>query len=375
MSGLRVNSRSRVQARGCSGAGLASEPRLATMQPAALRPAQHDRYSRQIRFEPFGPEGQERLLAATAVVVGCGALGTVQASLLARAGVGTLRLIDRDYVEESNLQRQLLYTEGDARSGLPKAEAARRHLAEANSGVQIEAFVADLNPRDLDELLGGADVILDGTDNFETRFLINDLAVRDGVPWIYGAAVGSYGIAIPILPGDSACFRCIYPEAPSGVQPTCETAGVLGPVTSLIGSIQAMESLKILAGLRDRVRKKIFTADLWSGPVRESSIPARDADCPTCGRREFVFLEGQRRAPVSLCGRNAVQIHERKRPVNLAQLAAQLNGLVSVRANEFALRFDDGEFDVTVFQDGRAIIKGTTDPGVARSVYSRYIGN
>jgi adenylyltransferase/sulfurtransferase len=345
------------------------------MPPVTLPPSSHDRFSRQTRFAPFGPEGQVRVAASTAVIVGCGALGTVQATLLARAGVGTLRLIDRDYVEESNLQRQVLYTEEDVRSGLPKAEAARRHLLAANSGIQIEAITADLNPDSADELLGGADVILDGTDNFETRFLINDFAVRDAVPWIYGAAVGSYGISMPILPSDSACFRCLYPEAPAGAQPTCETAGVLGPVTSLIASIQTMEAIKILAGLATSVRRKIFTADLWNGPLREIVMPARDPACPTCVQRDFLFLNGSRRAPVSLCGRNAVQIHERLRPVNLSGLAAQLEGLGSVRANEFALRFDDGEHQVTVFPDGRAIIKGTTDVGVARSVYSRYVGN
>jgi molybdopterin-synthase adenylyltransferase len=334
-----------------------------------------ERFSRQIRFAPCGPEGQARLAASTAVIAGCGALGTIQAALLARAGVGTLRLIDRDYVEESNLQRQALYTEEDVRSGLPKAEAARRHLLAANSGISIEAFVADLNPDSADELLAGADVILDGTDNFETRFLINDFAVRDGIPWIYGAAVASYGIAMPVLPADSACFRCIYPEAPPGAQPTCETAGVLGPVTSLIGSLQTMEAMKILAGREASVRRRIFTADLWNGPIRETAVPARDPDCQACARRDFVFLNGRRRAPVSLCGRNSVQIHERMRPVNLPGLASRLKGLGPVRANEFAVRFHDGEHEVTVFPDGRAIIKGTTDVGVARSVYSRYVGN
>jgi adenylyltransferase/sulfurtransferase len=289
--------------------------------------------------------------------------------------VGTLRLIDRDYVETSNLQRQVLYTEADAEAGLPKAEAARRHLLEANSGIAIEAHISDLDAVNVEDLLGGADVILDGTDNFETRMLINDYAVRERVPWIYGAAVSGYGLAMPVLPGDSACFRCVYPEPPSGVQPTCETAGVLGPVTSLIGSIQAMEALKILAGRADSVRRKIFTADLWAGPVREVPMPPRDPDCPTCGRREFVYLDSRRRAPVSLCGRDAVQIHERRRPLNLAELARRLEGLGTVRANEFALRFHDGEHEVTVFPDGRAIIKGTTDTGVARSVYSRYLGN
>jgi adenylyltransferase/sulfurtransferase len=310
-----------------------------------------------------------------AAIVGCGALGTVQATLLARAGVGALRLVDRDHVEMSNLQRQVLYTEGDAEAAMPKAEAARRHLLAANSGIRIEAHISDLDAANVEELLGGADVILDGTDNFETRMLINDFAVRESIPWIYGAAVSSYGIAMPVLPGDSACFRCVYPEPPAGAQPTCETAGVLGPVTSLIGSIQAMEAIKVLAGRTSSVRRKIFTADLWTGPVREIAMPPRDPDCQTCGRREFVYLASGRRAPVSLCGRNAVQIHERRRPLDLMELAGRLAGLGAVRANEFALRFQDGEFDVTVFPDGRAIIKGTTDPGVARSVYSRYLGN
>ena len=252
------------------------------------------RFSRQIRFAPFGPEGQQRLGSATAVIVGCGALGTVQASLLARAGVGTLRLIDRDYVEESNLQRQVLFTEEDARIALPKAEAARRALLAVNSGVEIEAHVTDLDPENAADLLQ-ADVILDGTDNFETRFLINDFAVRESIPWIYGAAVGSYGIAMPIVPGDSACFRCIYPTAPSGVQPTCETAGVLGPVTSLVGSFQAIEALKVLSGHASDVRRRIFTADLWNGPVRETAMPSRDPECPACGLRDFEYLNGRAR--------------------------------------------------------------------------------
>jgi molybdopterin/thiamine biosynthesis adenylyltransferase len=333
-----------------------------------------ERFNRQIRFEPFGSQGQQNLAAATAVIVGCGALGTVQAALLARAGLGAIRLIDRDYVEESNLQRQLLYTESDAQQALPKAEAARRHLLEANSAIRIEAHVSDLNPENAADLLDGAGVILDGTDNFETRLLINDYAVRAGVPWIYGAAVSSYGIAMPVIPNHSACFRCIYPEPPAGAQPTCETAGVLGPVTNLIASVQTMEAMKILSGRGSAVRHKIFTADLWHGPIREVAMPPRDPDCPCCARRDFIYLNG-RRAPVSLCGRNAVQIHELRRPLDLVQLAARLNGLGAVRANEFALRFTSGSHEITVFPDGRAIIKGTTDIGVARGIYSKYIGN
>ena len=331
------------------------------------------RYSRQIRFEPLGPGGQQLLGSACAVIVGCGALGTVHASLLVRAGVGTVRIIDRDYVEESNLQRQLLFTESDAREALPKAEAARRSLLAVNSSVTVEARVSDLHSGNAEELLAG-DVILDGTDNFETRMLINDFAVMRGIPWIYGAAVGSYGIAMPVLPGDSACFRCVYPEVPTGPQPTCETSGVLGPLTSIIASIQAMEALKILCGRSHAVRRKIFTADVWNGPVREISMPERDPECPTCGRREFSSLNA-RRAPVSLCGRNAVQIHERARPVDLAALAVRLEGLGVVRYNEFALRMICEAHEITVFPDGRAIIKGTTEPAVARAIYSRYLGN
>ena len=335
-----------------------------------------ERFSRQIRFAPFGPEGQQNLAAATAVIAGCGALGTVQAGLLARAGVGTLRLIDRDYVEESNLQRQLLYTESDARQSLPKAEAARRHLLDANSDVRIETHVSDLNPENVDDLLAGADVILDGTDNFETRLLINDYSVSRGIPWIYGAAVASYGIArCRSFPTTPPVSRCIYPGPTFRARsPPAETAGVLGPVTSLIGSIQAMEAIKILSGRTASVRRKIFTADLWTGPVRETGMPPRNPDCPCCGRRDFVFYNG-RRAPVSLCGRNAVQIHERSRPLDLAALAARLKGLGEIRANEFALRFTTADYDITVFPDGRAIIKGTTDIGIARGIYSRFIGN
>jgi adenylyltransferase/sulfurtransferase len=355
---------------------------LSTQADSSDRASEKERYSRQIRFIPFGPDGQKSLRGATAVIAGCGALGSVQASLLARAGVGTIHLIDRDYVERSNLQRQLLYTEADAAQALPKAEAARRHLLEANSGIRIEAHVSDLNPENADDLLAGAGVILDGTDNFETRLLINDFSVREGIPWIYGAAIGSYGIAMPVMrhaPATSqqeasACFRCVYPEPPAGAQPTCETAGVLAPITSLIGSLQAMDAIKILSGRGETVRRKIFSADLWHGPVRETSMPQPDPDCPCCGRREFVYLNG-RRAPVSLCGRNAVQIHELRRPVDLAELALRLDGLGSVRSNEFALRFNSGNLEITVFPDGRAIIKGTTDIAAARGIYAKYIGN
>ena len=345
------------------------------MRERAITAATEDRYSRQTRFSAFGMGGQERLGQATAVIVGCGALGSVQASLLARAGVGRLRLIDRDYVEESNLQRQVLYTEYDAREALPKAEAARRHLARVNSRVSVEAAIADLEPRSAEDLLAGASVILDGTDNFETRLLMNDWAVRESVPWIYGAAVGAYGIAFAVLPSGGPCFRCVYPEPPGGDQPTCETTGVMGAVTNLIASVQVMEAMKIMGGKADSVRRKILTADLWSGPIREAPLPPRDPACPCCGAHDFVWLREEKRAPVSLCGRNAVQIHDRNRPIDLLQLAERLKSLGRVRTNEFALRFDAGQHEMTIFPDGRAIVKGTTDAGIARSLYSRFIGN
>ncbi len=334
-----------------------------------------DRYSRQSRFAPLGVEGHERIRAAHVVLVGCGALGTVLAELLVRAGVGGLRIIDRDFVESSNLQRQLLFDEEDAREGLPKAVAAVRRLARVNSDVRLEPATEDLTPANIVDLFEGAQLILDGTDNFETRYLINDYAVREGIPWIYCAAVGSYGLKMPVIPGKSACLRCVYPDPPEGAQPTCETEGVLGPVTASIAALAAGDALKILGGGVDSVARKITTVDVWSGELRQAHPLARDPECPCCGRREFVHLTGERRAPISLCGRNAVQIHERSRPVDLTDLAKRLSAISSVRSNEFALRASIDDYELTVFPDGRAIIKGTQDIAVARSVYARYIGS
>ena len=336
--------------------------------------ANESRYQRQSRFAPLGEEGQRRLDAARIAVVGLGALGSVQAELLARAGVGRLRLIDRDFVELSNLQRQTLYDEADAEEGLPKAVAAARRLARVNSAIVAEPLVADLTPGQAEELLEGVDLILDGTDNFETRYLINDFSVLHAIPWIYGAAVGSYGVKLAIVPGRSACFRCVYPESPQGAQPTCETEGVLGAVTAAVAALQAGDALKILARGPESVASRLTTVDVWTGEIRQSAEPARDPDCPCCALREFSHLEGKHRAPISLCGRNAVQIHERSRPVDLAELAQRLGALAPVRVNEFALRATLDPYELTVFPDGRAIIKGTTDTGVARSVYARYVG-
>jgi adenylyltransferase/sulfurtransferase len=333
------------------------------------------RYSRQILFGGIGETGQERLARSRVAIVGCGALGSLQAGALARAGIGHLRIIDRDYVELVNLQRQWLFDEADAAQGLPKAVAAVRYLAKVNSRIELDPVIADLNPANAVELLEGTDLLLDGTDNFETRYLVNDFSVREGVPWIYGAAVASYGLTMPVLPGRTACLKCIYPEPPAGAQPTCETAGVLNAATSAVASLQIGDALKILSGNADEVAHRITTLDVWSGKVHQVPQPGPSPDCIACGKREFAHLDGRLRAPVSLCGRNAVQIHERARPLDLAELGMRLSPLGSVRANEFALRFFLDPYEMTIFPDGRAIIKGTTDVGLARSLYAKYVGN
>jgi molybdopterin-synthase adenylyltransferase len=333
--------------------------------------AQRERYSRQILFPPIGERGQERLLAAHAVIAGCGALGSFHAGALARAGVGKLTIIDRDYVEPSNLHRQFLFEEEDAEAAMPKAAAAKRRLARINSSVEVHAAIADLTPSNVEDLLGGADIVLDGTDNFETRYLINDFAVSRAIPWIYGAAVAAYGLAMPVIPGRTACLRCVYPEPPAGAQPTCETAGVLSAIVSAVASLQVADALRILA--TGEVHARITTIDVWGGVVRQVEGPERDPECPCCARREFPYLEERARTPVTFCGRNAVQV-EGAGPIDLAALAARLEPLGPVRANEFALRAQFSGYDVTVFGDGRAIIKGTSDTGIARSLYARYIG-
>lgn len=335
---------------------------------------ERDRYSRQLLFAGIGETGQEKLLQSRVGIVGCGALGSFHAGALARAGVGMLRLIDRDYVELSNLQRQWLYDERDAQEGIPKAVAAARRLASINSGISVEPVVADLTSENIDELLGNLHLILDGSDNFEVRYLINDFCVREKIPWIYGAAVASYGLVMPVLPGYGPCLRCVYPNPPTGAQPTCETAGVVNSITSLIASLQVSEALRILAGDCSQFQWYLTTVDVWTGVIRQIPLPARDPSCACCAQGDFEHLNGRRRAPISLCGRNAVQIHERKRPLDLQSLAARLSNVGAVRANEFALRFFIPPYEMTIFPDGRAIVKGTTDPGVARSLYARYVG-
>lgn len=334
-----------------------------------------ERYSRQILFAPLGAAGQERLRAAHVVLVGCGATGSALAALLVRAGVGRLRIVDRDYVEPSNLQRQALFTEDDARDALPKAIAAQRQLHAFNSGVQVEAVVADLTPANADSLLSGAALILDGADNFETRYLVNDFAVRTRVPWIYTAAVGSYAATMNIIPGETACLACLFAEPPGGIVDTCETTGILNTAVNAIASVAATEAIKLLVGARTALRRTLLSLDVWSNQHAEIAAAAPRADCRCCQHRKFIHLAGERRPHITLCGRNSVQVHERERPIDFAALAPRLRPHGPVRHNEFVLRFWCDPYELTLFPDGRAIIKGTTDTAVARSLYARYIGS
>jgi molybdopterin-synthase adenylyltransferase len=345
-----------------------------------LDPHQHERYSRQILFPGIGEEGQKKLLSASAVLVGCGAIGTVTANLLVRAGLGCLRIIDRDFVEPSNLQRQTLFEEEDAREALPKAAAAERHLSAINSDVVVEGIVADLSPKNLRELLGGFPLILDGTDNFETRLLINDGSIALDTPWIYTAAVGSYGVTLPIRPGVTPCLACLLEsgESPSstGTEETCDTAGILNAAASVIASLQATEAIKFLTGKSEFTASTLISCDVWSG--RFQSIPVeRNLECRACFLRDWKFLEGEAQPHITMCGRDSVQIHERSRSLDLSVLGKRLSAasVSGVRSNEFLLRFRVAPYEMTVFADGRAIIKGTKDPAVARSLYARYIGS
>lgn len=335
---------------------------------------EQERYSRQILFRPIGEQGQQRICQASVAVLGCGALGSFQADALARAGVGRLVLIDRDYVEYSNLQRQWLYDESDAAAESPKAVAAKRHLTLVNRHVEVEAHVADFTPSNAEELIDGIDLILDGTDNFEARYLLNEVCVKSKIPWVYGAAIGSYGITMPIVPEAGPCFACVYPEAPSGIQLTCDVNGVLASATSAVAALQVAAGLRLLVGWPE-FSSRIHTLDVWEGTSRSFAAGARDQSCVVCGKRQFRFLEEQRRLPVSLCGRNAVQLHSTNGPLDLKSLADRLRPMGDVRLNDFALRLTLPKYDVTVFPDGRAIVKGTTDIGIARSMFARLVGS
>jgi len=343
-----------------------------------LRPSEplldEERYSRQILFKQIGPEGQRRLVGSRAAVVGCGATGSVLSSLLARAGVGSIRILDRDYVEASNLQRQSLFDENDARESVPKAIAAARQIARFNSAIVVEPQVADLTPQNVDSLLTGVDLILDGTDNFETRYLINDYAIKNSVPWIYSAAVGSYAVTMNVLPGETACLACVFPESPRGALETCETAGILNSAVSLVASIAATEALKLLVGDRSKMRRTLLSWDVWSNEQAEVSSAAPRAGCRVCDEREFVHLAGEGRPHITLCGRNSVQIHERQRQVDFLEMSTRLEPLGKVHHNSFVLKFWRDPYEITLFPDGRAIIKGTTDTAIARSLYARFIG-
>ncbi len=331
------------------------------------------RYSRQILFRPVGSAGQDKIRAASVCIVGCGALGSFQAEALARAGIGKLVLIDRDYVDFSNLQRQWLYEEADATSEAPKAIAAARRLNRLNAEVKVTPHVADLTPSNAEELITGCDLILDGTDNFETRYLLNDISVRTGSPWIYGAAIGSYGIVMPVVPGRGPCLACVYPDPPRGLQPTCDVDGVIAPITASVAALQVAMAMRLIVGWPE-FRSHIHQLDVWEGTSKRLDGAAPDPECAVCVGREFRYLEERKRVPVSLCGRNAVQLHENERRVDLQELAGRARLLGEVRVNDFALRLALPKFDLTVFPDGRAIVKGTTDIGVARSVYARVLG-
>ena len=326
-------------------------------------------------FAPLGPEGQERLGTASAVVVGCGAIGAAAAQLLVRAGIGRLRILDRDFVETSNLQRQSLFDEADAAQVLPKAVAAERKLRAINSDVRVEGLIADLGPKNAAELLGEFPLILDGTDNFETRFLINDFAVKSGTPWVYAAAVASYGVTMTIRPGQTPCLSCLLEASNgAGLEETCDTIGVLGPIVNLIASLEVTEALKILAGRSDALHGRLLSGDVWSGRFQAIQVE-RNPACRACAREDFPYLEGQAQPHITMCGRDSVQIHERKRTLDLKVLQQRLAPTISdVRQNGFLLRFRIPPYEMTVFTDGRAILKGTKDPAVARSLYAKYIG-
>jgi len=333
-----------------------------------------EKYSRQILFQPIGGEGQEKLAAAQVVIVGCGALGTAQANALVRAGVGRLRIIDRDYVEESNLHRQSLFDEADAAESLPKAVAAERKLKRINSEVHVEGLVADLDSRNIEELVAGFQVMLDATDNYETRYLLNDVALALGIPWIYGAVVASYATTLTILPGRTPCLACVFPRPPQGLHETCDTVGVISPAVAWAAAVQVTEALKILLGREADLHHSLLGYDLWKNHF-QSIKPARDPQCRACAARDFVYLRGAGPTRISMCGRDSVQIHQSEaRGLDLQALKTRLEQFGPVRANEFLLKCFLDPYELTIFPDGRAIIKGTQDPAVARSLYAKYIG-
>jgi molybdopterin/thiamine biosynthesis adenylyltransferase len=336
-----------------------------------------ERYARQTLFTGIGSAGQERLGKARVLVVGCGALGSVLANNLARAGVGRLRIVDRDYVEGNNLQRQVLYEEDDVRQGMPKAFAAAERLRRINSLIAVEPHATDVTAENIEELLDGVDVVLDGTDNFETRYLLNDACLKAGIPWIYNGVIAAYGVTLTVLPHDTACLRCVFPERPlPGTTPTCDTVGVLNGIVGVIAGMASTETLKLLVG-SDKLVRGMTWIDLWENTFERIELP-RMEDCPACGQGDYEYLD----APLddsgtTLCGRNAVQVRPprgTRATLDLAELAERLRAVGEVATNDFLLRLKVDGYDMTIFPDARAIIKGTDDPAVARSVYARYVG-
>jgi len=340
--------------------------------------AVNDRYSRQILFNGIGEEGQRRLQSARALIVGCGALGTAQAESLCRAGVGRLRLVDRDFVEPSNLQRQTMFTESDAENRLPKAIAAASHLREINSEIEIEPHIADVNHSNIEQLIADCDVVLDGTDNFATRYLINEACVKHNVSWIYGAAVGSYGVTMTIRPHQSACLHCVFEETPPAASaPTCDTAGVIMPIINIVAAVQVSEALKLLTGHVEDLHGSLMQFDVWRNEWRKIAPGAPRADCPVCRLGTYEALApASHEAAAVLCGRDAIQISPSQPTcVNFASLAERLRRTGEVKFNEYLLRFRTGNFELTVFKDARSIIRGTNEIATARSLYAKYIGN
>ena len=337
----------------------------------------NERYSRQILFPEIGRSGQNKLLNSRVLLVGAGALGASHAEMLSRAGVGNLRIVDRDFVEFTNLQRQTLYKESDAAGRLPKAIAAKTRIAEINSGIEVEAVIADVNNSNIESLIDGCDLVLDGTDNFQIRYLVNDACVKHGKTWIYGAAVSSYGTTMTIIPGETPCLRCIFEEVPdAGSSPTCDTAGVIMPIITTVSAVQVTEAVKILVGQMEDLHCSIMQFDLWQNDWRKIRLGKRNPDCRTCGERIFDFLDADSQEfSAVLCGRDAVQIAP-PRPVtlDLPEVAKRLSAIAEVKQNEYLVRFSSGENEVTIFRDGRAIVKGTDDVTTARALYARFVG-
>lgn len=337
-----------------------------------------DRYSRQTLFAPIGKEGQKRLHNARVAIIGCGALGTVLANNLSRAGIGHLVIADRDYVELNNIQRQILFDEDDARQRLPKAIVAAEKLRRVNSEIQIEPLIEDINADGIETLVRESDLVLDATDNFETRYLLNDACIKHGRPWIYSGVVASYGITMNILPGDTPCLRCAFPDMPQpGSAPTCDTAGVLNSIVGIIAGIASTETLKILLA-SEQISRAMVWMDVWENTFERIELP-RQNDCPACGERRYDFLDAlSGPGATSLCGRNAVQVRSMQigtqKRLDFQQLATRLEAVGEVNYNQYVLRLQVDDYDMTVFPDARAIIKGTADQQLARSLYARYIG-